>query len=74
MSQCEWILYESGHNFFVKGSRILYTFALLNMAWESQTAVLEHFEDDEYYHLYILYFERLDCSVNLSFVGFQDSV
>ena len=48
MSQCEWILYESGHKFFVKGSRILYTFALLKMAWESQTAVLEHFEDDEW--------------------------
>ena len=53
MSECEWILYESGHKFFVKGSRILYTFALLKMAWESQTAVLEHFEDDEYYYLYI---------------------
>ena len=74
MSQCEWILYESGHKFFVKGSRILYTFALLKMAWESQTAVLEHFEDDEYY-LYILYFEDwILCSVNLGSVGFQDSV
>ena len=29
------------------------------MAWESQTAVLEHFQDDEYYYLYILYFERI---------------
>ena len=64
MSQCEWILYESGHKFFVKGSRILYTFALLKMAWESQTAVLEHFEDDEYYYLYILYFERF-CALSI---------
>ena len=30
------------------------------MAWESQTVVLEHFEEDEYYYLHILYFERLD--------------
>ena len=66
MSQCEWILYESGHKFFVKGSRILYTFALLKMAWESQTAVLEHFEDDEYYYLYILYFERFGfCALSI---------
>ena len=36
------------------------------MAWESQTAVLEHFEDDEYYYLYILYFERLGfCAVSI---------
>ena len=63
------------NKFFVKGSRILYTFALLKMAWESQTAVLEHFEDDEYYYLYILYFEDwILCSVNLGSVGFQDSV
>ena len=41
-------------------SQILFTFALLKMAWESQTAVLEHFEDGGYYYLYILYFERLD--------------
>ena len=66
MSQCEWILYESGHKFFVKGSRILYTFALLKMAWESQTAVLEHFEDVEYYCLYILYFERFGfCALSI---------
>ena len=66
MSQCEWILYESGHKFFVKGSLILYTFALLTMAWESQTAVLEHFEDDEYYYLYILYFERFGfCALSI---------
>ena len=45
----------------MKGSRILHTFALLKMAWESQTAVLEHFEDDEYYYLYILYFERFSA-------------
>ena len=24
MSQCEWILYESGHSFLMKASRILY--------------------------------------------------
>ena len=24
MSQCEWILYESGHKFFMKASQILY--------------------------------------------------
>ena len=57
-------------------SRILNTFALLKMAWESQTAVLEHFEDDEFYYLYIPYFERLDfvlCQF-LGSVGFQDSV
>ena len=24
MSQCEWILYESGHEFFMKASQILY--------------------------------------------------
>ena len=48
----------------MKGSRILYTFALLKMAWESQTAVLEHFEDDEYYYLYILYFERF-CALSI---------
>ena len=71
MSQCEWILYESGHKFFTKGSRILYTFALLNMGWESQTAVFELFEDDEYY-LYILYFERLDfvlCQFGLFWIS-----
>ena len=50
----------------MKGSRILYTFALLKMAWESQTAVLEHFEDDEYYYLYILYFERFGfCALSI---------
>ena len=37
MSQCEWILYESVTDF-------LYAFVLLNMGWESQTAVLEHLE------------------------------
>ena len=72
MSQCEWIVYESGNKFFVKGSRILYTFALLKMAWESQTAVLEHFEDGEYYYLYIIYFERLDfvlCQFGLCWIS-----
>ena len=72
MSQCEWIVYESGHKFFVKGSRIFYTFALLKMAWESQTAVLDHFEDDGYYYLYILYFERLDfvlCQFGLCWIS-----
>ena len=72
MSQCEWILYESGHKFFMKGTRILYTFSLLKMVWESQTAVLEHFEDYEYYYLYILYFERLDfvlCQFGLCLIS-----
>ena len=33
---------------------------------ESQTAVLEHFEDDEYYYLYILYFERFGfCALSV---------
>ena len=41
MSQSEWILYESSQKFFMKASRILYVFVLLNMGWESQTAVLE---------------------------------
>ena len=41
MSQCEWILYESGHKFLMKASHILYAFVLLNMGCESQTAVLE---------------------------------
>ena len=53
-------------------SQILYTFALLNMGWESQTAVLEHFEDDEYYYLYILYFEILDfvfCQFGLCWIS-----
>ena len=62
----------SGHKFFVKGSRILYTFGLLKMAWESQTAVLEHFEADEYYYLYSLYFERLDfvlCQFGLCWIS-----
>ena len=31
MSQCEWILYESGHKFFMKASQILYVFVLLNI-------------------------------------------
>ena len=44
MSQCEWILYESGHKFFIKVSQILYAFVLLNIGWESQIAVLEHLE------------------------------
>ena len=35
----------------MKGSWILYTFALLKMAWESQTAILDHFEDDEYFFI-----------------------
>ena len=41
------------------------------MAWESQTAVLEHFEDDEYYYLYILYYERFDfvlCQFGLCWI------
>ena len=72
MSQCEWILYESVHKFFMKGSRILYTFALFSMGWESQTGVSEDFEGDKYYYLYILYFERLDfvlCQFELCWIS-----
>ena len=46
--------------------------SLLNMGWKSQTAVLEHFEDDEYYYLYILYFENLDfvfCQFGLCWIS-----
>ena len=50
MSQCTWTLYESGHKFLMKGSRILYTFALLNMGWEGQIAVSEHFEAFTRFH------------------------
>ena len=49
MSQCEWILYESGHKFFMKASRILYGFVLLNIGWESQIAVLEHLETGNHF-------------------------
>ena len=49
MSQCEWILYESGHKFFMKASQILYVFGLLNMGWESQTAVLECLEAGKHF-------------------------
>ena len=62
----------------MKGSRILYTFALLKMAWESQTAILEHFGDDELMSIIICIFFTLKdwflCSVNLGSVGFQGSV
>ena len=44
MSQCEWILYESGHKFLMKASQIL---VLLNMGWERQTAVLDRLEAGE---------------------------
>ena len=54
MSQCEWILYESGHKFFMKASQILYVFVLLNkrsgiLGWESQTAILERLEADKHF-------------------------
>ena len=49
MSQCEWILYESGHKFFMKVSQILYVFVLFNMRWASQTAVLECLEADKHF-------------------------
>ena len=49
MSQCEWILYESGHKFFMKVSQIFYVFVLLNMGWEFQTAVLERLEADKHF-------------------------
>ena len=49
MSQCEWILYESGHTFFMKASQILYVFVLLHMVWESQTAVLKRFEASKHF-------------------------
>ena len=61
MSQCEWILYESGHKFFMKASQILYGFVLLNMGWESQTAVLGHLQKLlSILFLYHLYFKRLE--------------
>ena len=44
MSQCEWIIFESGRNFFMKASLILHVFVLLNMGWESQTVVLKRLE------------------------------
>ena len=49
MSQCEWILYESGHKFFMKASQILYAFVLLNMGLKSQTAVSEHLEAGKHF-------------------------
>ena len=49
MSQCENILYESGHKFFMKASQILYVFVLGNMGWESVTAVLERLEAGKYF-------------------------
>ena len=54
MSQCEWILFESGHKFFMKASQILYVFVLLNkrsgtLGWESQTAILERLEADKHF-------------------------
>ena len=49
MSQGEWILYESGHKFFMKASQILYAFVLLNIGLESQTAVLERLEAGKHF-------------------------
>ena len=49
MSQCDRIRYESGHKFFMKASQILYVFGLLNMGWESQTAVSERLEAGEHF-------------------------
>ena len=50
-----------------KGQRILYTFALLNIGWEGQTAVLEHFEDDEYSLLWKIGFCALSIWALLDF-------
>ena len=55
MSQCEWIHYESCHKFFMKTSQILYVFVLLNLGWESQTAVLECLEVGKHFSLYNRY-------------------
>ena len=41
--------YESGHKFFMKASQILYVFVLLNMGWESHTAVLKHLEAGKHF-------------------------
>ena len=49
MSQCEWTLFESGHKLFMKASQILYVFVLLNMGWESQTAVLDCLEAGKHF-------------------------
>ena len=49
MSQCEWILYESGHKFFMKASQILYGFVLLYIGLASQIAVLEHLETGKHF-------------------------
>ena len=45
----EWILHESGHKFFMKALQILYAFVLLNMGWESQTAVLARLEAGKHF-------------------------
>ena len=41
--------------FFMKASQILYVFVLLNMGWESQTAVLWRLEVGKHLFLYNLY-------------------
>ena len=70
MSKCEWILYDSGHKVFMKGSRILYTFALLNK--QLYYNILKMLSI-----IICIFFTLKDwtlCSVNLGSVGFQDSV
>ena len=54
MSQCEWILYESGHKFFFSSG--LYESVTDSLCvwfaqdgWESQTAVLDRLEAGEYF-------------------------
>ena len=43
------MLYVSGHKFFIKASQILYVSVLLNMGWDSQTAVLERLEAGKHF-------------------------
>ena len=49
MLQCEWILYESGHKFFMKASQTLFAFVLLKLGWKSQTAVFERLESGKHF-------------------------
>ena len=58
--QCEWILYESCHKFFMKATQIFMHFVLLNIGWENQTVVSESFEPGKYYIYIFFYFERLE--------------
>ena len=50
MTQCEWILYESGHEFFMKASQILYqTVTDFLQCWGSP---LQRTENGNYRHVY----------------------